>query len=512
MALDKTGGTPPAAPAPDDDGFRWGGTHVVVLIVVCLALLLELIDISVVNLALPTIKTDLGFSQDDLQWVVNAYTVLFGGFLLLGGRTGDLVGAWRVFQIGLVVFMGASLASGLAQDGGTLVATRAVQGIAAAFVSPMTLAIIASVFPEGKHRNKAVGIWGATAGISTALGVILGGVIVNEWGWRWIFYINLPLGLVMLALTVRYFNADRPERGNRNFDVVGAVTATAGLSLLAYAVVQTDSHSWGSARTLGLLAGSAVLLGWFGVHESRFATEPLFPFSLLRNRTVSGANLVQTLFGGAMFSMLFLISLYQQQVLHFSALKAGLGELPFTAVLVLFAPLGPVLLPKIGLRPIILIGSVVSAGSLVLFAEQASPTAGLGSAIIVPGIVLGVGMSLLFIPLTIAAVEGVPPEQHGIASGVLNMTRTVGGAIGLAVISTVVASRTSHRLLAGRPTPVALTDGFRLGFTISAVLMALCAVAAVVVFRGSAATASATIPGPTSGAGAAGESAAVAEA
>jgi EmrB/QacA subfamily drug resistance transporter len=480
--MTNTAAQPPATATMPDARFRWTRAPVIALAVLCMAQLLEAIDITVVNVALPTIKHDLSFSTASLQWVVNAYAVLFGGFLLLGGRAGDLLGRRRVLVTGITVFTAASLASGLAPSASVLVATRAVQGLAAAFASPMTLGMLASIFPEGPPRSRAIALWGATAGVSSSLGLVLGGLLVSGPGWRWIFFVNVPLGALMLAAAPRYLPADRPARHHRRFDAPGAVSVTAAMILLAYAVVQTDTHPWGSARTIALLAGAGALLAYFIVNEALIAQEPLVPFSLLRNRSVTAANIVQGVCTSGLFAMFYFTSLYQQQVLHYSALKTGIAFVPLTATLVVVAGLGPLLTRRIGVRFVLAAGAAIGAVGLALFA-RISPTGGVFTDIIGPSMVLSTGFALMFIPLTIAAVAGVPASQTGVASGLLNTTRQVAGALGLAILATLVAARTTHLLHAGHSATVAQSDGFHLGYTIAAVLMGLTALAALTLFR-----------------------------
>jgi EmrB/QacA subfamily drug resistance transporter len=393
-------------------GFAWSRSSVIVLVVLCLAPLLEYIDMTVVNVALPTIRADLGFALPDLQWVINAYTICFGGFFLLAGRAGDLFGRRRVFLAGVAAFTLASLASGLAPGAGLLIGARAAQGLAAAFVVPLTLAMIAAQFPEGKPRNIALTAWGTITAISASLGLVAGGLLVTGPGWRWIFYVNLPAGALILFASWRYLRDDRPARRHRRFDVAAAVTSTAGLGLLTYAVVQTGTNPWHSARTIGLLAGAGALLAWFVVHEQVFAAEPLLPFSLLRNRAVTGANAVSALSGAGLVSVFYFATLYQQQVLGYSALKTGLDYLPLTGVFMVVAGLGPVLIPRIGIRYVTAAGCLVSAGSLVLL-TRITPAGTLLGSVILPTMIFGAGLAVFYIPMTVAAVYRVPPERTG---------------------------------------------------------------------------------------------------
>jgi EmrB/QacA subfamily drug resistance transporter len=388
-----------------------------------------------------------------------------------------------VFLAGVAAFTLASLASGLAPGPGLLIGARAVRGLAAAFVVPLTLAMIATAFPEGKPRTIALTVWGTTTAISASLGLLAGGLLVSGPGWRWIFYVNLPVGAAILYASWRYLRDDRPARRHRAFDGVAAVTSTAGISLLAYAVVQTGAHPWHSARTIGLLAGAGVLLAYFVVHELAVAAEPLLPFSLLRNRAVAGANVVSALSGAGLVSLFYFLTPYQQQVLHYSALKTGLAYLPLTGVFMAVAGLGPVLIPRTGIRYVTAAGALISAASLVLL-FHVTPAGTLASSGIVPTMIFGAGLAVFYIPLTIAAVYRVPAERTGVASALVNVTRTVGGAIALAVISTVVTSRITRQAAAGHPAGDALSSGFRLAFVIIAALLAAAAVLALAIFRG----------------------------
>jgi EmrB/QacA subfamily drug resistance transporter len=465
-----------------DGSFTWTSRHTVALLVVCLAQLLELIDITIVNVTLPTIRQALGFSPAGLSWVVNAYVVPFGGLLLLGGRCGDLMGRRKVFLAGIAVFTMASLASGLAQGAEILVLTRGLQGLSAAFVSPMTLAIIASTFPDGAPRNRALAIWAGVSGVSGSLGVTMGGLLASGPGWRWIFFVNIPVGLFILVAGRRCLDVDHASREHRSFDVTGAVTVTAGVTVGVYGVSQTSSHPWSSAPTIILLAVAGVLLGSFVLREARFATEPLIPISLLRDRPVMAANIVSFLVGGGMFSLFYFFSLYQQEVLHYSALKTGIAYLPLTGMLMVCAAPTPLIIARTGVRWPLAAGGVISAAGMALFATD-TPAGGMWRDVIGPSLVVAPGLALTFVPMTVAAVAGVPLSDTGIASGLANVSRTIGGALGLAVIVTLAAGRTGGQIRGGTAADIALGNGYRLGFAVSACLLGASAAAAVALFR-----------------------------
>jgi EmrB/QacA subfamily drug resistance transporter len=470
-------GTDRGASAP----FRWTRRHVLALTVLCLAALLDTIDVTVVNVAMPTIRNSLHFSEGGLAWMVNAYMVPFGGFLLFGGRAGDLLGRRRVLLAGTSVFTLASLGSALAPSAGVMITTRAVEGLAAAFVVPMTLAMLSSVFPAGPARNRAFAIWGGVSAAAGTLGLIAGGVLVSAAGWRWIFFINIPVGLFVLVASRRLLPADglRALGSWRRFDLAGAVSVTAGSSLLAYAVVQTGSHPWGSVRTIVLLAGAAGLLGYFVLHERFVAASPLLPMALWRNRSVTGANVVSVLLSSAVFAMFYSTTLYMQQVLGYSALRTGLAYLPLGLSILIAAGLAPALITRIGVRLVAASGAVLALAGLLLFARI--PAHGqLLTDIVIPSVVVGLGGGLMLLSTTIAAMSGVPAEHHGVASALLNASRQLGGALGLAAIATVVSSFTART--AG-PLPVALTAGFRAGFSVSAGLVGLALVTALVLLR-----------------------------
>ena len=468
--------------------FRWTRRHVLALAVLCLAALLDTIDVTVVNVAMPAIRNSLHFSEGGLAWMVDAYMVPFGGFLLLGGRTGDLLGRRRVLVAGTAVFAAASLGSALAPSAGVMIATRAVEGLAAAFVVPMTLAMLTSVFPAGPPRTRAFSVWGGISAAAGTLGLVVGGALVSAAGWRWIFLINIPVGLIVIVAALRVLPADRValRRGaaglRGGFDLGGAVSVTAGASLLAYAVAQTSGHAWGSAQTIVLLSGAAALIGYFAVHEGRVAGSPLMPLSLWRNRSVAGANIVSALLASAMFAVFYSTTLYMQQVLHYSALRTGLAYVPFGLSILVAAAAAPALVSLAGIRVTSILGSAVSLAGLVLLARV--PVSGhLLTDIILPTVIVGLGAGAVIVPTSVAAMSGVTADQHGIASALLNVSRQLGGALGLAVIATVVASYAARSVAAGNAAPAALTAGFHAGFAVSAALVAVSVVTAATLLR-----------------------------
>jgi EmrB/QacA subfamily drug resistance transporter len=474
---------------PPSAAFVWTRRHALALTVLCLAALLDTIDVTVVNVAMPAIKESLHFSESGLAWMVDAYLVPFGGFLLLGGRAGDLLGRRRVLIAGTAAFTVASLGSALAPTSGVMVGTRAAEGLAAAFVVPMTLAMLSSVFPAGLGRNRAFAIWGGVSAAAGTLGLILGGALVTAVGWRWIFLVNIPVGAVVVAAALRLLPSDagvrsgagagRSGSGQRGggFDAVGALSVTAGTSLLAYTVVQTGSHAWGSARTIALVAVAAALIGYFVLHERFAARSPLMPLALWRNRSVTGANIVSALVASALFAVFYSTTLYMQQVLHYSALRTGLAYVPFGLSILVAAGFAPALVSLAGIRWTTITGALAALIGFVLLAH--TPADGrLVTDIIVPTVVVGLGGGLMIVPTSIAAMSGVDAARHGVASALLNVSRQLGGALGLAVISTVVASSTARSAAAGHSAPVALTGGFHTGFLVSAALVALSVVTA----------------------------------
>jgi EmrB/QacA subfamily drug resistance transporter len=424
------------------------------------------IDASIVNIALPSIGRALKFSQTDLSWVVNAYTLTFGGFLLLGGRLADLMGRRRMFIVGLLLFSAASLVGGLAQSEPWLIAARAVQGLGGAIVSPAALSIITTTFADGEERNRAFGVWGAVAGAGGAAGVLLGGVLTSGLNWRWVLFVNVPIGLLCSFLAPRLLLESRAEVQTRSFDLPGAVTVTAGLSLLVYALVDAVNVGWGSTATLAKIAGALVLLAVFVAIEMR-QRAPLMPLAIFRLRTLRGADTVALLIGMSLFSMFFFVSLYMQQVLHYSALKAGLSYLPLAVGIILSAGAASVGVTRFGFKPVLLTGLLFVAGGLFWF-SRVPPTGGTFAAdVLGPSLLAAVGLGLSFVPVTIAAVTGTRPHEAGLASGLVNTAQQVGGALGLAILATVANSRTKDLLHAGQhDVAFALTKGFERAFLV----------------------------------------------
>jgi len=424
------------------------------------------IDASIVNVALPSIGAHLHFSRDDLSWVVNSYTLTFGGFLLLGGRMADLLGRRRMFMLGLVVFSLASLAGGLAQSETWLIAARTVQGLGAAIVSPAALSIITTTFADGAERNRALGIWGAVAGAGGAAGVLLGGILTSGLSWRWVLFVNVPIGLIAAALAPRTLTESRREDAGGRFDIPGAVTVTAGLALLVYAVVDAVNVGWGSTRTIACLTAAVLLLIAFVIIELR-EHDPLMPFSIFRLRTLRGANIVGLLIGMSLFSMFFFISLYLQDVMHYSPIQTGVAYLPLAVGIIVSAGIASQLVTRLGFKIPLTIGMILIAAGLFWFAQVPAPHGSYLSDILGPSLLAAVGLGFAFVPVTIAAVTGTEPREAGLASGLINTTQQIGGALGLAILATVANSRTQDILNSGvHHTAIALTKGFDRAFLI----------------------------------------------
>jgi len=438
------------------------------------------LDASIVNVALPSIGKDLNFSQDNLSWVVNAYTLTFGGFLLLGGRLADLLGRRKMFMIGLILFSLASLAGGLAQSEGWLIIARGVQGLGAAIVSPAALSIVTTTFREGSERNTALGVWGAVAGAGGAAGVLFGGMLTEWAGWQWVLFVNVPIGVAAAMLAPRLLAESHDESGVRHFDVAGAVTVTAGLCVGVYALVDANNAGWTSGQTLGLGALAIALLAAFVVIEQHSA-KPLVPFAIFHKRSLRGSNIVALLVGASLFSMFFFISLYLQQVLGYSPLKAGLSYLPLALVIIFAAGGASQLVTRIGFKITLIIGMLFVTAALLWFSRVSAPGGTYLGDILGPSLLAAIGLGLSFVSVTIGAMTGTEPQEAGLASGLINTSQQVGGALGLAVLSSIANQRTSSVAADGQHNPlISLTEGFQTAFLVGACIAALGAVLATV--------------------------------
>jgi EmrB/QacA subfamily drug resistance transporter len=461
---------------------RW-----LVLVLVCLAQFMVVLDATITNVALPSIQEDLDFTQNSLQWVINAYTLVFGGFLLLGGRAGDLFGRKRIFLAGVVIFTAASLANGLSQSGGMLIVFRALQGLGAALVSPAALSIITTTFAEGEDRAKALGVWSAIAAGGAAFGLLLGGILTDLLSWEWIFFVNVPIGVAAFVLSMRHVpESVAPERPD-TIDLPGAISVTAGLMVLVFALVKAQDYGWGSARTLGLGAVAVALLAAFVVIESR-SKAPLIRLGIFRSRNISGANAVMLLVIGGMYAFFFLVSLYVQQVLGYSPLEAGLAFLPFTLGIIVGAAVSQPLARRIPVHLIALMGIGLAVLGLVILRGAGVDGTYLGN--LLPGIIpMSIGMGMTFLPLTLVATTGVSASDAGLASGLFNTSQQVGGALGLAVLSTIAATHTTSVLegLSGAPSPQerseAIVEGFQVAYLGGIGLLVLGAIVLVAVLR-----------------------------
>jgi EmrB/QacA subfamily drug resistance transporter len=460
--------------APADVTKRW------TLILCCLAQFMVILDVSVVNVALPSIRDDLGFSVVDLQWVVNAYTITFAGFLLLGGRAADLLGHKRVLLAGLLLFAAASLAGGLSQGQGELIVARAFQGLGGAVVAPATLSILTTTFNEGAERNRALSVWGAMGAAGGAAGALVGGVLTDLLGWQWILFINVPIGLVAVLAGRRFIvEHARSAAGDRHYDVLGAVTVTAGLMILTFGIVSTDQHGWGSAQALVPMAIGLVLLALFLAIEGHFSPRPLVPLRVFGVRSLSAANIVVFFLGCAVFAMWYFASLYMQQVLGFSPIKTGVAFLPMTAAIAAGSTFAGRLSSRIGPGRVLTGGMTLIALGMAGF-SFIDAGGDYWSDVFLPSVVTATGLGFSFVPVTIAGMAGVRREEAGLASGLINTSRQFGGSLGLAVLATIASSRTSALADGGHTAAAALTGGFSAAFWVGAGFAALGALAAAV--------------------------------
>jgi EmrB/QacA subfamily drug resistance transporter len=450
----------------------------VVLVLICVAQFMVILDATIVNVALPSIQTDLDLSEANLQWIVNAYALVFGGFLLLGGRAGDLLGRKRLFLIGLVVFTAASFLAGVSVNSGMLIASRAVQGLGAALISPAALSIISTTFAEGKERARALGVWAAIAIGGSAVGLILGGLLTQAFSWPWIFFVNVPVGIAGFVLSLRLIPESRDEHAAQAFDIAGAVTATGGLMSLVYTIVKAETNGWTSATTIGFFGVAVLLLTAFVLIEQRSAA-PLVRLSIFRIRSLLTANVVMFLVASGMFAMFFFNTLYIQRVLGYGPLEAGLAFLPFTGGIMVSAGLASQFAPRIGVRPVAAVGMIVSSIGMLLLTQL--PVDGTYLANVLPALLLtSLGMGAVFMPLTLIATTGLEDSDQGLASGLFNTSQQIGGAVGLAILSTVAASRASAATGTDKE---ALVTGFHWAFAGGAAFVLAALVVMVALLR-----------------------------
>jgi EmrB/QacA subfamily drug resistance transporter len=447
------------------DNRRW-----IALAVIVIAQFMVVLDVAIVNVALPSIKTDLHFSEQNLQWVITAYSILFGGVLLLGGRLADILGRRRLFIAGIALFTLSSLLDGLAWSEGSLIAFRALQGLGAALVSPAALSILTTTFAEGRERNRALGIWGAVSGSGAAAGVLLGGALTSAFSWSWIFFVNVPVGVAVLVLSPLLLRESKADVTDRAFDVSGAAAITGGLMLLVYALTRATTHGWGSGSTIALLGASGALIVGFLVIELR-SRAPLLPLSIFRLRTLSGSNVTGLLLSASLFAQFFLLTLYMQQVLHYSAIKTGVAYVGITLTIIAFSVVAQALTTRIGVRPLLPLGMAFAAVGLVLYTQL--PVNGHYFWDLFPAFIIGgVGLAIAFVPMSIGALTGVRPREAGVASGLINTSQQIGGAIGVALASTIAATYTSHYVQAHPGSTAvsgaALTHGFTVAFWVLA--------------------------------------------
>jgi len=461
------------------DRRRWLGLAVLVA-----AQFMVVLDIAIVNVALPTIKTDLHFSQESLQWVITAYSILFGGVLLLGGRMADLLGRRRMFMLGLTLFTVSSLLDGLAWSEGSLIAFRSLQGLGAALLAPAALSILTTTFSEGRERNLALGIWGAVSGSGAAAGVLLGGLLTSALNWSWIFYVNVPVGALVLGLSPWLLRESRAQLNHRHFDAAGAASITGGLMVLVYGLTHASQHGWATAQTVGYLAAAAALIAAFVAVEAR-SPAPLLPLRIFRLRTLSGSNIAALFSGAAIFSQFFLLTLYMQQVLHYSALQTGAAYITFTLAIIVFSGVAQAVVTRVGIRPVLPAGLALATVGLVVYTRL--PVHGHYFWDLFPAFLIGgIGMAFAFVPMSIGALAGVDQGDAGVASGLLNTSQQIGGAIGVAVATTIATTYTAHYANAhglGTLAPAALTHGFEIAFYALAGISLLAAVLSALVIE-----------------------------
>jgi EmrB/QacA subfamily drug resistance transporter len=438
------------------------------------------LDIAIVNVALPSIQVDLGFSQENLQWVISAYALVFGGFLLLGGRAADLLGRRRIFLAGLIVFTVSSLLAGLAWSEASLIAARAFQGLGAAVITPAALSILSTTFVEGRERNIALGVWGAVGGFGAAAGVLMGGILTDALSWEWIFFVNVPVGAIAFALAPVLLRESR-DASVKSFDVLGAVSVTAGLSSAVYAITQAGQDGWTAPRTLAFFAASVVLLVGFLAWEQRHP-EPLMRLGIFRIKTVAGANVAGFILGTATFSLFLMLTLYMQQVLGYSPMKTGVAYLAVAGTAIFTSALAAQLVTRIGVKPVLVVGMSSMTAGLLYFTQVS--VGGSYLADLLPGFLLiALGLGFSFVPISIAALAGVQPAEAGLASGLINTSQQIGGALGIAALSTIATSRTEDAVAGGSSQAAALVTGFHGAFLAGVIIAAIGIVAAATLIR-----------------------------
>ncbi|MGZ4242795.1 MAG: MFS transporter [Solirubrobacteraceae bacterium] len=470
--------TAPAVESPPRSVNRW-----LVLVIACMAQFMVVLDATVVNIALPSVQRALHFSPANLQWVVNGYTLIFGGFLLLGGRAADLIGRKRLFVAGVLLFSVASLVNGFAQSSGMLIAGRALQGLGGALVSPAALAIITTTFTDGEERTKALGVWSAIAASGAAVGLLMGGILTDIASWRWVFFVNVPVGVITVLMALRYVAESRVEVERRSFDLLGTVAVTGGLVVLVYAIVKAQSFGWGSPRTIGLGAAAVALLAGFVWIESRSAA-PLMRLNIFRIRALAVADSVLLLVASGMFGMFFFASLYVQEILGYSPLRAGLAFLPVTAGIMIGAAVAQQLIKRVGVRNVSMAGIALAAAGMFVLTQVPVHGSYVGN-LLVGLLPMSLGMGLTFVPITLLGTSGVREEDAGLASGMFNTSQQVGGSLGLAILSTLAASQTARVLQGTSPAAVlaARVSGYHVAFLAAGIMLAAGAVILAVALR-----------------------------
>jgi EmrB/QacA subfamily drug resistance transporter len=450
------------------------------LALLCVVQFMVVLDIAIVNVALPSIQVDLGFSQENLQWVISAYALFFGGFLLLGGRAADLLGRRRIFLLGITLFTISSLVAGLAWSEASLIGARAFQGLGAAIITPAALSILSTTFVEGRERNIALGAWGAVGGFGAAAGVLLGGVLTDALSWEWIFFVNIPVGVGAFVLTPILLAESRDARV-RTYDLPGAILVTGGLSLLVYAITQAGQQGWLAGETIAFFSTAVALLVGFVAWELRHS-EPLMRFGIFGIRTVSGANVAGFIMGTAMFAMFLMLTLYMQQVLGYSAMKTGVAYLAVAGTAIVWSAVAAQLVTRVGVKPVLVVGMTLLTAGLVYFTQVSVGGSYVGD--LLPGFLLiGIGIGFSFVPISIAALAGVEAAEAGLASGLINTSQQIGGALGIAALSTIATSQTEGSLAAGTELPLALVDGFTAAFVAGVIIAGLGIVAALALIR-----------------------------